>query len=155
MDLVRLLYMERLPYIDEHSISIAAPPERAWEMLIAMMRGLGSSLPVGAIRLLGLQPAQLCGDWRLTPVAGDAIPGFEVAESDAPRCLVLRGHHRFSKYELIFELSADDSASCTLTAQTWAAFPGLAGSIYRGLVIGSRGHRLAVKRMLGDVARRA
>jgi hypothetical protein len=39
-----------------------------------------------------------------------------------------------------------------VTAQTWAAFPGLKGSIYRALVIGSGGHRIVVRRMLKRIA---
>jgi hypothetical protein len=86
---------------------------------------------------------------------GYTLPGFAVAEINAPKRLELRGGHRFSNYALVFELDATNLAGCTLRAQTWAEFPGLTGRAYRALVIGSRGHRVVVRRMLRRVARRA
>lgn len=35
---------------------------------------------------------------------------------------------------------------------TFAKFPGIRGKIYRALVIGSGGHRVMVRRMLGRIA---
>ncbi|MDQ6710077.1 MAG: hypothetical protein M3Z11_05920 [Candidatus Dormibacteraeota bacterium] len=69
--------------------------------------------------------------------------------------LALRGAHRFSTYALVFELDANGATACTLRAQSWAAFPGLAGRAYRALVIGTGGHRLVVRRLLRRAARRA
>jgi hypothetical protein len=86
---------------------------------------------------------------------GDTLPGFEVAEVAAPQLLVLRGGHRFAQYELRFELERPDSSRTRLRAQTHAAFPGLSGAGYRALVIGTGGHRIAVRRMLARVAERA
>jgi hypothetical protein len=86
---------------------------------------------------------------------GDSIPGFSVAESRFPTRLALRGEHRFSRYALVFELEAAGAAGCTLSARSWAEFPGLAGRGYRAMVIGTGGHRLAVRRMLRMVARRS
>jgi hypothetical protein len=40
-------------------------------------------------------------------------------------------------------------------AETRAAFPGLQGRAYRALVIGTRGHVLAVRRLLRAVKARA
>jgi hypothetical protein len=42
-----------------------------------------------------------------------------------------------------------------LAAQTWADFPGPAGAAYRLLVISSRAHVLAVRRMLRAVREEA
>ncbi len=147
--------MERLPYIDEHSSTIEADPERTWELLIGMLGRLGSSVPLPMNRALGLQPSKRSGSWRGDAQSGDSIPGFGVAESERPKRLELRGDHRFSQYALIFELEPGKQGKTKLSAQTWAAFPGLTGKFYRAMVIGSRGHRVAVWHMLRQVAARA
>jgi hypothetical protein len=157
----RLLYvdehsMERLPYIDEHSIRIGATREGVWSALASVLRSdLGGSTPGLLARMLGVVPARSRGDWRGTLQLGDTLPGFAVAEVRFPERLALCGEHRFSRYALVFELDASDGARCTLRAQTWAEFPGGAGRAYRALVIGTRGHRVVVRRMLRRVARRA
>jgi hypothetical protein len=146
--------MEGLPYIDEHSIVIDTTRERVWQTLTSTLRAdLGKTTPAPLVRLLGVEPAKARGDWQGTIRRGDALPGFAVAEADAPKRLALCGEHRFSSYALVFELDTSP-AGCTLRAQTWAAFPGLTGHAYRALVIGSRGHRVVVRRMLRSVARR-
>lgn len=148
--------MEQLPYIDEHSIVIDATPEQVWDVLAPTLRtDLGGTAPAPLRRLLGLTPAQSRGNWRGTLHPGDALPGFAVAETHAPERLALRGRHRFSRYALVFELDATGGRRCTLRAQTWAEFPGLIGRAYCALVIGSGGHRLVVRRLLRNVARRA
>jgi hypothetical protein len=148
--------MERLPYIDEHSVRIGATPEEVWSALTSVLRtGLGGSAPGLFTRLLRVEPAQSYGEWRGTPKLGDTLPGFAVAEIAPPERLALRGQHRFSRYALVFELDASDAAHCTLRAQTWAEFPGAAGRAYRALVIGTRGHRVIVRRLLRRVVSRA
>jgi hypothetical protein len=144
--------MERLPYIDEHSIRIGATPEQVWRVLVPQLRGLGGSIPSPIKRLLALDPAEWRGEWRGEVEGGDTLPGFAVAEARPPERLALRGRHRFSSYALIFELDPTGAGSCTLRAQTRARFPGLSGRAYRALVIGSRGHRLIVRRLLRSVA---
>jgi hypothetical protein len=150
--------MERLPYIDEHSLHMEATCEQVWPALLAMLRNdLGGRESASFTRLLGTVPGGLQGDWRGTPAPGDSLPGFEVSEILPLRRLALRGHHRFSRYALVFELDPDDQADtsgCTLRAQSWAEFPGATGRAYRALVIGSHGHRLVVRRLLRQVARR-
>lgn len=147
--------MEQLPYIDEHSIQIRATREEAWRALVSVLRtDLGGSTTLPLTRLLGVEPAQLRGDWRGEIRLGDTLPGFAVAETRSPERLALHGEHRFSRYALVFELDATDAAGCTLRAQTWAEFPGNAGRAYRALVIGTRGHRVVVHRLLRKVARR-
>jgi len=156
MDIVRFLYMEQLPYIDEHFTVIDASRERVWQVLTSTLRAdLGQTTPASLVRLLQVRPAQRQGDWRGKIQPGDTLPGFAVAEADTPKRLALRGEHRFSRYALVFELDAIGHDGCTLRAQTWAEFPGLTGRAYRALVIGSRGHRVVVRRMLRSVARRA
>jgi hypothetical protein len=147
--------MERLPYIDEHSIEMDATREQAWSALVSVLRtDLGGTAPTLLTRVLGGVPSESRGDWRATPHYGDALPGFEVEESRAPARLELGGRHRFSRYALVFELDAIGEHGCALRAQTWAEFPGPAGRAYRALVIGTRGHRLVVWRLLRSVARR-
>jgi hypothetical protein len=148
--------MERLPYIDEHSVRIGAAREAVWSALTSVLRtDFGGSAPALLAPLLGAEPARLQGEWRGTPRLGDTLPGFAVAEIGPPERLALRGQHRFSRYALVFELDASDAAHCTLRAQTWAEFPGAAGGVYRAFVIGSRGHRAIVRRILRRVASRA
>jgi len=130
--------MERLPYIDEHRMTVGATPEQTWAALMATAR-----------RYLSPAPRLFVALWRLEPESG-----FAIAEEIAPRRLALRGHHRFSRYELAFELDPA-AAGVTLRARTSAVFPGIAGRAYRALVIGSGGHRIVVRRILRDIARRA
>ncbi|MHB8240484.1 MAG: hypothetical protein ACYDHN_00710 [Solirubrobacteraceae bacterium] len=147
--------MERLPYIDDHSIQIGVARENVWRALAPALRAdLGGAVAPALSRLLALEPARRTGDWRGEAQLGATLAGFAVAETDAPRRLELRGRHRFSSYALIFELDDTRGDSCTLRARTFAEFPGLTGRAYRALVIGSRGHRLVVKRLLRSIARR-
>jgi hypothetical protein len=147
--------MERLPYIDEHSTTVGATPERVWAALIATWRAHARSFPGALAAPWGLTPARVEGDWEATPRPGDCVPGFSVVRSQAPCVLELRGRHRFSRYALVFELAAHGESGCTLSARSWAEFPGLAGRAYRALVIGSGGHRLMVRRLLRGIAGRA
>lgn len=148
--------MERLPYIDEHSREVFATPAATWTALISVVRSdLGGRPPAAFIRAWRLEPASRRGEWT-APEVGDALPGFEVREVEAPARLVLYGRHRFSRYGLIFELDElDGGARCRVRAQTRATFPGLLGSGYRSMVIGTRMHRVVVRRLLGHVAERA
>jgi hypothetical protein len=127
-----------LPYVDEHTITIAAPRERAWT---ALQRYASASLRVSdrnpLAKLLGTQPRA----------------GFEVVQAEPGRGLTLEGRHRFSRYRLAFTLSDGPAGTTQLRAATYAAFPGVRGQVYRALVIGSRGHRVAVWLMLRSVRR--
>ena len=58
-------------------------------------------------------------------------------------------------YKLVFELADEGRGHTRLRALTWAAFPGIAGKVYRALVIGSGGHRIVVRRMLKRIAAEA
>ncbi len=145
--------MNGLPFIDTHSVRLEVLPSQAWPALLSMLGGMGRCHPAALTRLLALHPAGIAGDWREVVAEGDSIPGFRASEVTAHERLVLEGGHRFSRYALVFKLREDGDGS-TLEAETWAEFPGLGGSLYRALVIGTRGHRLAVRRMLGTVARR-
>jgi hypothetical protein len=114
--------MERLPYIDEHAISIPADRDATWRGLLKVM----------------------CRDPR-DPTT--VPPGFVLDEAIPGERLALKGRHPFSIYRLIFEL-AETSTGTEVRAITRAAFPGLHGRVYRALVIGSGAHKVVVRRML-------
>src|SRR3954471_9853671 len=78
--------------------------------------------------------------------------GFRVAESTVPAKLVLEGRHPFSRYALVFLIEPRGDAGSRARAQTWAAFPGPHGRVYRALVIGSGIHAVLVRRMLRRLA---
>ena len=66
------------------------------------------------------------------------------------------GEHRFSRYALVFSVTPlGDGDRVRVAAETRAEFPGRSGRVYRGLVIGSRGHVVATHTILRAVKRRA
>jgi hypothetical protein len=137
-----------LPYVDEHRVRIQAPASAVW-------RALGASLPKGSGRmttaLLGTVPGRSVGD----PLReGSAIPGFAVRAAVPERELALAGRHRFSDYSLAFALEEQDGAT-ELRAISRARFPGLRGTLYRALVIGSGGHRVIMRRWLDRIRQQA
>lgn len=119
--------MERLPYIDEHAITIDANRADTWSALLRVM----------------------CRD-RHDP---STVPiGFVLDEARAPARFALKGRHWFAVYRWVFELDELDGARTRLRAATWADFPGIHGKAYRALVIGSGAHRVVVRRTLKRVA---
>ncbi len=122
--------MERLPYIDEHAITIDANREETWSALLRVM----------------------CRD----PHNPSTVPtGFVLDEARPPERFALKGRHPFAVYRWVFELDAEHKgpAQCTrVRSATWAAFPGIHGRIYRALVIGTGGHRIAVRWTLKRIA---
>ncbi len=144
---------EHLPYVDEHSVAVDAPPDATWDALLRVVEGsFGSPSTARGARLLGCADVKPAGPRPLA--AGSAVPGFHVGVADAPRELALLGRHRFSDYALVFHLDPAPSGT-TLRAETRAAFPGLRGRAYRALVIGTRAHVLVTRRLLAAVERRA
>jgi hypothetical protein len=143
--------LRSLPRIDDHTITVAASPRRTWDAVVAgaprerRLQSLG-------LALLGCRERRTSGP---RGAAGSTVPGFRVARADAPREWRLEGRHRFSDYALTFELEPDGQGGTLLRAITDAAFPGPHGRAYRALVIGSRVHVLAVRRLLADAKRRA
>ncbi|MEB4208522.1 DUF2867 domain-containing protein [Mycobacterium sp. 94-17] len=119
--------MERLPYIDEHAITIDAGREDTWAALLRVM----------------------CRD----PHDPSTVPfGFALDEAVPPARFALKGRHLFAVYRWVFELDELDGARTRLRAVTWADFPGIHGKAYRALVIGSGGHRVVVRQTLKRVA---
>ena len=125
--------MSALPFVDRHSVEVDAPVEDLWRVV---EKRFADRSPSAFARVLGCEDPS----------------GFHVAERQPPARLVLAGRHRFSIYELAFTVEPLGDRRSRLSAETRAAFPGGRGRVYRALVIGSRGHVLAVRRMLASVA---
>jgi hypothetical protein len=149
-----------LPFIDSHSLAVKAPPEQAWDETAQVTRrwvehllprGGGAAGPLFA-RLLGCSNVDLP---RPGPGAPEAIVGFRVARAERPLLIALEGEHHFSRYALIFQIEPADGSSCIVKAETRAAFPGRAGRIYRGAVIGTGGHVFVVRRLLSSIKHQA
>jgi Protein of unknown function (DUF2867) len=144
-----------LPFIDEHTVTVDAPPEATWAALCAVVTASFATARTARVaRALGCEPAGSDRHaWTLAP--GAALPGFAVERFDPPRTLQLSGRHRFARYELAFLVDPLGGGGCRVRARTSASFPGLRGRVYRALVIGTRGHVLVVRRMLAATRRRA
>lgn len=143
-----------LPRIDEHATEIAADPEVVWEALLRVVEGSFGTATTGRFaRLLGCADVSASGPRPLA--TGSTFPGFHVESANRPHELALAGSHRFSDYALIFRLEEMDDNHTRLRAETRALFPGVTGAVYRTLIIGTRGHVLVTRRLLGAVRRRA
>ena len=141
--------LESLPFIDEHSVAVAAPPEAVWDALLETLpRFAGERVA----ELLDCTPCELEGPpGRI----GSTVPGFMVTRSVKPAVLALMGEHRFSRYALVFRISETPLDPVLLSAESRAEFPGRRGRVYRAAVIGSRGHVVATTTMLRAIRRRA
>jgi hypothetical protein len=128
--------VETLPYLDEHAIRIDAPRELVW---LALQRSTSTSLGMGP-----RNPLQI--------ILGATPPGgFEVLDSVPPERLTFVGQHRFSQYMLRFELTDAADGATQLRAQTYAAFPGLLGGLYRAGLVGTGAHAMATNHILRAV----
>jgi hypothetical protein len=145
--------IESLPYVDEHSTTIASTPERVWEALLAVTAGFGSGARAGrTARALGCTHTEARGEpGRI----GSTVPGFVVTRAVRPAVLALMGQHRFSRYALIFASAETTTGLVRLTAETRAEFPGGRGAVYRTLVIRSRAHVVVTRSLLRSIRRRA
>lgn len=132
------LASSELPYVDEHAIRIPASRELVWT---ALQRYVVTSLRIAPsnplVRILGTEPPS----------------GFEVSETALAERLTLVGRHRFSQYMLAFELTDARDGATQLRAQSYAAFPGIRGRVYRGLVIDTRAHVVATNHVLRSIRR--
>jgi hypothetical protein len=144
---------DTLPFVDEHGVEVAAPPEAVWGSLCRVAEGSFSSPAATRVaRLVGCEATGASGPRPLA--AGSTLPGFTVARAEPGSELALAGRHRYSEYALVFRLSGD-GVTTRLRAETRALFPGASGRLYRAAVIGTRGHVLVTMRLLGAVKRRA
>jgi hypothetical protein len=125
-----------LPRVDEHATVVAASVGEVWPALLETLDRTFSR-PVVSVyaRIVGCAEATASGPRPLAE--GAKIPGFRVAAADPARELVLEGRHRFSSYALTFHLDQLGSGSSRLRAESQASFPGMAGRLYRLLVIGT------------------
>jgi hypothetical protein len=145
--------IESLPYVDEHSTTIASTPERVWEALLAVAAGFSSGARAGhTARALGCAHTEVHG---APGEIGSTVPGFVVTRAVRPAVLALMGEHRFSRYALIFTSAETTTGLVRLTAETRAEFPGARGAVYRTLVIRSRAHVLVTRSLLRSIRRRA
>lgn len=78
--------------------------------------------------------------------------GFVLDEAAAPERFALNGRHPFAIYRWVFALDDDGPQRTRVRALTSAAFPGLKGTLYRALVIGTGGHPVAVRMTLRRIA---
>jgi hypothetical protein len=126
--------INELPFVDVHSTEIAAPPEIVFEAFERIGPRLGTDrLSTLYARLVGTEDAG----------------AFHVARAERPGLVVLAGSHRFSRYQLALRIEPSGSgSSSTVHAETRAVFPGLGGRVYRAAVIGTGGHRVAMKLLL-------
>lgn len=142
-----------LPWVDEHAIELDGTPAVVWPALLRTVERTtaGRGAPAYA-RAVGCADTEAGGPRPLE--VGSTVPGFHVAALTPQRLLLLRGSHHFSDYALVFRLEPLGGVRTRLVAETRAEFPGAKGRAYRALVIGTRLHVLAIKRMQRGVARR-
>ncbi|HUB99173.1 MAG TPA: hypothetical protein VMS11_05060 [Solirubrobacterales bacterium] len=145
---------DSLPFVDEHSIEIDSPPGPTWEALLKIAeRSFEGGATPRIAALVGCEDRTASGPRPLA--VGSTVPGFHVAAAEPQRELVLAGAHRFSRYALTVRLDDLGGGRTRLQAETRAEFPGLKGSIYRALVIGTRMHVLLTRRIIAAAKARA
>jgi hypothetical protein len=146
--------IEQLPYIDDLSTIVDRDVGDVWPVVIdTVERGFSGAAAARYSRLVGCEDTEASGPRPLA--VGSAIPAFRVVSLVPQSELVLRGRHHFSSYALILRVQPDRAGATCLSAETRAAFPGVAGRAYRLLVIGTGGHVIAVQRLLSNVKRRS
>ncbi|MFI6421462.1 hypothetical protein ACIBG6_29160 [Streptomyces sp. NPDC050842] len=141
--------MSTLPYVDEHTVIVEAGAAEAWRRMRDGVERSLSQRGLGAYaRLVRAEPRVASGPRPV--VEGAAYPGFRVVRVVPGRELALEGRHRFSAYSLVFRIEELTDGRARLRAESRAAFPGVAGRLYRLLVIGSGGHAFGMRRMLAS-----
>lgn len=151
---VSVVNFEELPFIDEHSVDISANPDAVWQATIQMVRrSLAGPRAELMAHLLGCNPSTAM-EWSC-PAPGCTLAGFRVEAAQPPTLIALTGRHRFSQYALTFRVDELNTGLSRVRAETRASFPARRGQLYRAAVIGSRGHRVLVQRMLCDIKRLA
>jgi hypothetical protein len=169
-----------LPFVDAYAIEADAPSERVWDVIVEQVLprfggGFGPAA-TGRIGRVGTRllrapyapPAptgagtgsRLAGARGRAGGAGPSAPsvimGFRVEQAERPGLIALAGEHRFARYSLTLRVTPSGSGSTSrLSAETRAAFPGVAGWTYRTAVIGTGAHRLVVSRLLHRIRRLA
>ncbi|GEB58575.1 hypothetical protein [Streptomyces gardneri] len=144
--------MDTLPYVDEHAVIVGGGGDEAWSRVRdGVERALSRRWLAGYARVVRAEPREAGGPRPLAE--GAVFPGFRVVRVVPGRELALEGRHRFSVYSLVFRIEELSDGRTRLRAESRAAFPGVAGWVYRALVIGSGGHAAGMRRMLASFAR--
>jgi hypothetical protein len=148
------MHICELPVLDEHAIRVAANVNAVWPVVLRTVeRGFSRPGTATYARVVGSVHCTSAGPRPLAE--GSTLPGFRVSSVVPESLLVLEGSHRFSSYALIFHLDESGPGRSLLRAESRAEFPGLAGGVYRQLVVGTGAHVFLVRRLLGVVKRRS
>jgi hypothetical protein len=138
--------VDDLAWIDEHACVIRAGVDEVFAVAVRTLLDGFTGGPARVVaKVLGCDPTEVGTD--LTPRVGLTVAGFAVTQLEPPHLVVLRGRHRFSRYAIVLTLEPDPAGSrCVIESR--GEFPGLTGQVYETLVIGSRGHVVAVRHLL-------
>ena len=143
-----------LPFVDAWSVDIAAPPRVVWDTVLATAPGTrGGPIRRAVAVLLNADPADSNG--LASHALGAERPGFAVCEVVAPVTYALAGQHRFATYQLVFRIDQRGPGSSRLTAETFAAFPGSGGRLYRMFLMDAKLHAFVMWVMVRRIRRRA
>ena len=143
------MQISELPYLDQHATTVAAGVDDVWPVLTRTVdRAFSRAGRATYARIVGSADCAASGPRPLAE--GSTMPGFRVAAAVPGSELVLEGQHRFSSYRLPFRVEQVDAGRSRVQAESWAAFPGLAGTLYRTLVVGTRGPARATWRSAAD-----
>lgn len=131
-----------------------APPAAVWNALLdACPRPHGAGvLKLWAV-LWGADPPASNG--LAAHVIGAERPGLVVREVVAPATWAVAGRHRFARYQVVFRIEPAGGTGSRLTIETYAAFRGRAGRLYRHATVGLGPHTFVVRGLLGYLRRRA
>jgi hypothetical protein len=146
--------IDSLPKVDEHATVIETAPHDVWPHLLHVVQETFDSTAMSTYARL-VRAADPAASGPRPLAKGSTLPGFHVTAAHPARELALRGSHRFSTYALTFRMEPVEPGRTRLRAETRAVFPGLAGGLYRQLLLRSGGHVLGVRRMLARVRRHA
>lgn len=145
--------LEQLPAIDEHSIEIDAPAEATWAALFpTLSETLGGRFSRAITTRLDGSPTEVAGDLHHP---GGTLPGFVVCRSIAPVMFAMIGSHRFANYAIVIRIDLLPGQRSRARLESRADFPGAKGRLYKALVVGTRGHVIAVRMILRILKRRA
>ena len=139
-----------LPFIDEHATVIAAGGDAVWHSLVETLDRSSSRPGVASYARL-VRAADYTASGPRPLAEGSTLPGFRVVAAVPGSELVLQGRHHFSSYALILRIEPVSPGRSRMHAESRAAFPGLAGGLYRWLVIETGGHAVAIRRLLAAV----
>ena len=128
-----------LPLLDERVAIVDADRDAVWQAVRTCAGRLSDSPHAALGRLLGAEP----------------VSGFRIADELEGESVTLEGRHHFASYRLILETYAHGGSSTELRVRSLADFRGASGQVYRALLMGTRGHVLAVRHLIRTVRRMA